>query len=177
MRRLPVVLILLAAMSGPATADGPGFRLTSPAFKDGGGIPVVHTCDGKSVSPRLEWQGVPGRARALALIVEDPDAPSGMFVHWVLLNISPKRRALEEGARLVVDLRRSEVMVAGRNGAGKGGYIGPCPPSGTHRYVFRLFALDGALNLRTGATRDQALRAMQGHVLAEARLTGTYRRR
>jgi len=172
-----LMTLLWIGMAAHAVAIDASFTIFSPAFREGGMIPAKHTCDGKSLSPRLEWRGVPEGTRALALIVEDPDAPSGMFVHWVLLNISPKRKGLEEGAKPVVDLRRSEAQVSGNNGAGRKGYTGPCPPSGTHRYVFRLFALDRALDLRDGATRVKALETMKGHVLAEARLTGLYRRR
>jgi Raf kinase inhibitor-like YbhB/YbcL family protein len=158
---------------------GATIRLESAAFKDGGTIPKAHTCDGRGTSPPLAWSGVPEAARSLALIVEDPDAPGGTFTHWVLFDVPPGTKGLGEGIPPEGEVRLTPAGAAarqGRNDFGKLGYGGPCPPRGTHRYVFLLYALDAPLNLKPGATRDDLLRAMKGHILAEGRLMGRYSR-
>ena len=149
-------------------------EISSTAFSEGEMIPTRYTCDGPDVSPDLSWSGVPETAKSLALICDDPDAPMGTWVHWVLFNIPssasglpaeiPSDAALENGAR------------HGNNDFGRLGYGGPCPPGGTHRYYFKLYALDVELNLDSGVTKDQLLEAMQGHILAEAQLMGKYKR-
>jgi Raf kinase inhibitor-like YbhB/YbcL family protein len=147
----------------------------SPAFEEGGAIPARYTCDGLDVSPPLSWGSVPDGTRSLALIADDPDAPSGTFVHWVLYNLPPDTRRLPE------DVPNRETLPGGAaqgvNGAGGVGYMGPCPPSGTHRYFFKVYALDTRSNLGAGATKEDLVGAMEGHILAEGRLVGTYRRR
>ena len=150
-------------------------RLFTSAFENGGAIPPKYTCDGENVSPPLEWSDVPGDATALTLIVEDPDAPRGTFVHWLIFDIP----ASEHGLAEAVGIAGPEAGGGrqGRNGFGKLGYGGPCPPSGTHRYFFRLYALERKLNVRSGVGRDevdQAIRA--GGVVAEAELMGRYTR-
>jgi Raf kinase inhibitor-like YbhB/YbcL family protein len=162
--------------------------LRSAAFSDGGLIPKAHTCDGEDRSPPLEWSGVPGTARSLALICDDPDAPMGTFSHWVLFNLPPRVQALPEGdsAAATITAPASEPGGAsgaeaprpqpGKNDFGKLGYGGPCPPSGTHRYIFRLYALDTRLGLTSSATRADVLQASRGHILAEGRLMGRYAR-
>lgn len=151
-------------------------QITSSAFDDGEPIPVPHTCDGEDRSPPLEWSGVPEEAETLALIVDDPDAPAGTWVHWVIYGLPSDRDGLPEGvppAETGPDGARQ-----GRNDFQRLGYGGPCPPSnGAHRYVFKLYALDADPEIEPGATKDRLLEAMEGHVLAEARLMGTYRRR
>jgi Raf kinase inhibitor-like YbhB/YbcL family protein len=148
--------------------------VTSAAFEEGGTIPASYTCDGLDVSPPLSWGSVPDGTQTLALIVDDPDAPSGTFVHWVLYNLPP------DTGRLPEDVPKQETLPSGAaqgvNGAGSVGYMGLCPPSGTHRYFFKVYALDTALDLGGRATKEDLLSAMQGHVLAEGRLMGTYRR-
>jgi Raf kinase inhibitor-like YbhB/YbcL family protein len=147
------------------------FTITSPAFADGADIPRRHTCDGETRSPRLTWRDPPTGARSFALIVDDPDAPSGTFTHWVLFNVPGGSTELPEGAT---------VGRSGRNDFGKNGYGGPCPPEGhgPHRYFFKLSALDvEALKLADGASRAQLEAAMQGHVLGTAQLVGRYERR
>jgi Raf kinase inhibitor-like YbhB/YbcL family protein len=153
--------------------------LTSPAFQNGGEIPSTHTCEGKDVSPPLAWSGTPPGTRSLALIVDDPDAPDPKapkmtWVHWVIYNLPPDTR------RLPQDVPNRQTLpsgaVQGVNGAGTVGYMGPCPPSGTHRYVFRVYALDTQLDLGGSATKEDLVSAMEGHVLAEGHLMGTYRR-
>lgn len=154
-------------------------ELKSPAFRDGAAIPRVHTCDGDDVSPPLEWSGVPAGTRSLALIMEDPDAPAGTWVHWVLYDLPGGLKKL--GARLP----KTEVLAGGgAHGAcwgvetfSKTGYHGPCPPPGpAHRYVFTLYALDAATDLPPGRTKAEVLRAMKGAVLAKAALVGMYGR-
>jgi Raf kinase inhibitor-like YbhB/YbcL family protein len=149
-------------------------EISSTAFSEGEMIPTRYTCDGPDVSPDLSWSGVPDTAKSLALICDDPDAPMGTWVHWVLFNIPssasglpaeiPSDAALENGAR------------HGTNDFRRLGYGGPCPPGGTHRYYFKLYALDAVLNLDSGATKAELLEAMQGHILAESQLMGTYKR-
>jgi Raf kinase inhibitor-like YbhB/YbcL family protein len=145
-------------------------ELTSGVFDEGAPIPERYTCDGDNASPPLSWASVPGGARSLALIVHDPDAPSGDFVHWVAWNIDAGSPGLDESAPAPAE---------GTNGFGKQGYDGPCPPSGhgPHRYLHELFALDAELDLEPGATSEQLEDAMNGHVLAGAELVGTYERR
>jgi Raf kinase inhibitor-like YbhB/YbcL family protein len=154
-------------------------RVESPAFPDGGAIPKVHGCDGKDVSPPLTWSGVPEAARSLALICEDPDAPRGTWTHWVIFDIPSTVRSLAEGvpaeARVTV-AEGGEPARQGRNDFGKTGYGGPCPPSGTHHYLFRIYALDTGLTLGPETTREDLLRSIRGHVLAEGKLTGLYSR-
>ncbi len=148
--------------------------LASAAFSEGDSVPRKHTCDGADVSPPLSWTGVPEKARSLVLIVEDPDAPAKTWVHWVLFDLPASATGLPEG--VPSDSRPPGGGVHGVNDFGNPGYGGPCPPSGTHRYVFVLAALDDLLNLPPGASRAAVGRAMKGHVLGEARLTGRYAR-
>jgi len=157
------------------TGKGSPLRLEIEAFADGRPIPARYTADGEDVSPALSWTGVPPKARSLALICEDPDAPRGNWVHWVLYDIEPSVTSLPEAVAAVPTLGAAGTH--GKNDFGKPGYGGPAPPSGTHRYFFRLYALDGALSLPPGATVAQLRRAMEGHILAEAERMGTYSRR
>ena len=143
-------------------------QVQSSAFSEGGSIPRPYTCDGKDVSPPLSWSGVPEATKSLALICDDPDASSKTWVHWVLFNIPPRSGELKEAA--------SGVGTQGKNDFQKPGYGGPCPPSGTHRYLFKLYALDTELKLSAGATKADVERAMEGHVLAKGTLTGKYAR-
>ena len=145
------------------------FALTSSAFIEGGPIPVEHTCDGEDVAPPLGWSDAPAGVQAFALIVDDPDAPAGTWVHWVLFNLPANATALPES---------STQAEQGRSDFKRVGYGGPCPPPGKpHRYFFKLYALDGPLALRAGATKAEVERAMQGHILGTAQLVGTYARR
>lgn len=150
-------------------------QLTSPAFPEGGAIPRQHTCDGKDVSPPLAWSGVPPGAKSLALLCDDPDAPAGDWVHWVVFDLSPSRIDLPEGVPPSEEI--AGIGRQGRNDFKKIGWGGPCPPRGTHRYVFTLYALDRTLELGRSVTKADVLAAIRGHVLAEAKLTGTYTRR
>jgi len=149
-------------------------NVTSTAFKEGAMIPKRYSCDGDDVSPDLAWTGVPEGARTLALICDDPDAPMGTWVHWVLFNIPPDVTSLP--AEVPSQKTLSNGARHGKNDFGKFGYGGPCPPGGTHRYYFKLYALDTAINLESGITKAQLVDAMQGHILAEGQLMGKYKR-
>ena len=150
-------------------------RLESPAFSNGRPIPAVHTADGRDVSPALSWSGVPREAQSLALLCEDPDAPRGTWVHWVLYDLPASATGLPEAVAAAE--RPATGGAQGKNDFGRLGYGGPAPPSGTHRYYFRLYALDAPLGLPPGATRRDVGRAMEGRILAEGELMGTYSRR
>ncbi len=143
-------------------------ELTSPAFENGGMIPARYSCDGDDVSPPLRISGVPEGARALVLIMDDPDAPMGTFDHWLVWNIPADTTEIAEGTE--------PEGVPGRTDFGNTHYGGPCPPGGTHTYRFRLYALDRELDLPKGARKKKLLQAMEGHVLAEAVLRGKYSR-
>jgi Raf kinase inhibitor-like YbhB/YbcL family protein len=146
------------------------FKLTSDAFATGQSIPAKYSCIGKNISPALAWTEPPAGTQAFALIVDDPDAPMGTWVHWVLFNIPAATRSLAEG----LSVKGDGNIVAGKNSSGRLSYDGPCPPSGTHRYFFKLYALDTTLSLQSGVTKDQLLKAMNGHILAQAELMGTF---
>jgi Raf kinase inhibitor-like YbhB/YbcL family protein len=151
------------------------FQLTTTAFHNEEAIPQKYTGDGENLSPPLRWTDPPAGTASLALVCEDPDAPRGTFTHWVLYNLPAETRELSEGVTAATALSGSAAQ--GTNDFGMAGYGGPAPPPGKpHRYVFKLFALDGPLPLRTGATRAQLLDAIKGHVLAEGQVTGTYGR-
>ena len=150
------------------------FTLTCPAFTDGAAISAVYTCEGRDVSPPLAWTEPPSGTKSFALISDDPDAPGKTWVHWVVYDLPAAARALPEA--YPPDGHRPDGTRQGMTDFGRIGYGGPCPPSGTHRYAFRLYALDARLALPVGAAKSQVETAMQGHVLAQARLLGTYRR-
>jgi hypothetical protein len=140
--------------------------VTSSAFEHNGAIPVKHSCEGEDVNPDLEISGIPTEAVSLLLIMDDPDAPMGTFTHWVVWNIQVDSQIAED----------SVPGIEGENSAGQVSYIGPCPPSGTHRYFFRVFALDTELDLESGSDRDIVEDSMNGHVVAYGELMGTYSR-
>ena len=162
---LAIVLVAIVSFA----AGGAKMKVTSSAFQEGGNIPSKFTCDGADSSPPLQIADVPSAAKSLALIVDDPDAPSGLFTHWMVWNISPQTSTVAEGS--------APKGVHGTNDFGKPGYGGPCPPSGTHRYYFKIFALDGELDLPSGAKRSQLDAAMKGHVVAQGELMGRYSRK
>ena len=149
-------------------------QITSSAFSEGGMIPERYTCDGTDVSPDLAWTGIPEGTRSLALICDDPDAPMGTWVHWVLFNIPPDETGLP--AEVAPEASLSNGPIHGTNDFSRLGYGGPCPPGGTHRYYFKLYALDTKLNLDSGATKAQLEDAMESHILAEGQLMGKYSR-
>ncbi|HKU38340.1 MAG TPA: YbhB/YbcL family Raf kinase inhibitor-like protein [Polyangiales bacterium] len=149
--------------------------LESPAFRAGAAIPTEYTADGDDKSPPLRWSGVPENAKTLALIMEDPDAPSGTFVHWLAFNIPATIDHLNAGTEHRGDY--TDGTLQGKNGFDRVGYGGPRPPRGqTHDYVFRFYALDDRLGLEPGVSKEQIERAMQGHVLASAELRARYGR-
>ena len=151
-------------------------KLISSAYSEGGAIPARSTCDGGRISPPLSWTGVPPDARSLALILHDPDAPRpGGFTHWIVYNLDPHSNLLPEG--IPARTRLGGSVMQGRNDAGKDGYFGPCPPSGTHRYVLTLYALNTVLDLEPGASEPQVLAAMKGHIIETAVLIGAYTRK
>lgn len=149
-------------------------KITSPAFKEGGKIPKKYTADGPNVSPPLKWESVPEGTQYLALICDDPDAPVGVWVHWVLYNLPAEIKSLPENVPSKKTLENGAAQ--GTNDFRKIGYGGPAPPSGTHRYYFNLYALDTKLDLEPGAAKDDLLKAMKGHILAHGRLMGKYKR-
>ncbi len=163
-----------AADGSPAGGERMSFTLSSPAFEAGETIPVDYTCDGRDVSPPLRWGSTPAGTVTLALICDDPDAPVGTWVHWVVYNIPSSREGFDEA--VPPEERLPDGTLQGRNDFGRIGYGGPCPPGGTHRYFFKLYALDTKLDLPPGARKDNLLRAMKGHVLAESELMGRYGR-
>ncbi|MFS8907342.1 YbhB/YbcL family Raf kinase inhibitor-like protein [Synechococcus sp. OH2] len=150
-------------------------QLTSSAFAPSQPIPSRYTCEGEDLSPPLTWSGAPVGTQSFALTMDDPDAPRGTFVHWVVYNLPASVTSLPEGIRSDSDLPQGAVH--GQNSWGRNSYGGPCPPSGTHRYFFTLYALDRQLALAPGATKEALLQAMTGHILAQAQLMGTYQRR
>lgn len=153
------------------------FSLTSAAFAEGAAIPTKHTCDGADASPPLAWSGTPPRTAAFALIADDPDAPAGTWVHWVLYNLPPTVSRLPENVPKTETLPELAGALQGRTDFRRPGYGGPCPPPGpAHRYFFKLYALDASLKLKPGATKADVEAAMKGHLLGTAQLTGTYAR-
>jgi Raf kinase inhibitor-like YbhB/YbcL family protein len=146
-----------------------GFALESGVFENAQAIPSRHSCEGEDVSPPLRWTNVPEGTRSLALVVDDPDAPGGVFAHWIAWGLDPAAEGLGEG---------ESAPREGQNDFGTTGYRGPCPPSGhgRHRYVFRLYALDSDPELAAGAAKTELEQAIEGHVLTTAELVGTYER-
>ena len=160
--------------SGAQVKGGNNMQIKSSAFKNGARIPAKHTCDGVDVSPLLEWGKLPAGTKYLALICDDPDAPMGTWVHWVLYDVPASAGGLPEKLPPLKEL--ADGTKQGMNDFRAIGYGGPCPPSGEHRYFFKLYALDGPTGLKPGATKAQLLAAMKGHILAEAELMGKYKR-
>ncbi len=162
-----VLVILLVFVVACSQNNGTyKMNLTSPEFKDNEQIPSKFTCDGYDISPTLNIGELPENTKTLALITDDPDAPTGTFTHWIVWNINPTN-TIKEGEKPGIE---------GKNDFGSNGYKGPCPPSGTHRYFFRLYALDTVLDLKEEATKSDLKKAMKTHVLAKAELIGTYKR-
>jgi Raf kinase inhibitor-like YbhB/YbcL family protein len=143
-------------------------EIRSVAFEHEGEIPAKYSCDGEDISPELGWSGAPEGTQSWAIIMDDPDAPVGIWVHWVLYNLPAEATGLAEGSE--------GSGSGGSNSWNRMGYGGPCPPSGTHRYFFKLYALDSELELSEGVSKEELLAAMEGHILAEAELMGTYAR-
>jgi Raf kinase inhibitor-like YbhB/YbcL family protein len=148
------------------------FTLTSSAFANGQSIPAKYSCVGTEISPPLEWSEPPAGTKSFALIMDDPDAPMGTWVHWVLFNIPISAHGWPENTPKDAELVNGAMQ--GTNSGGGIGYSGPCPPFGTHRYFIRLYALDTMLNPGVGANRDELLKSMEGHILVQAELMGTF---
>jgi Raf kinase inhibitor-like YbhB/YbcL family protein len=149
-------------------------KLSSAAFAEGEMIPKQYSCDGEDISPPLAWQNTPAGTKTFALICDDPDAPMGTWVHWVMFNIPPDTTELPENTPPQEELANGAKQ--GTNDFRKIGYGGPCPPGGTHRYYFKLYALDTELDLKANITKAGLLQAMEGHILAVAQLMGKYKR-
>jgi Raf kinase inhibitor-like YbhB/YbcL family protein len=162
-------LLIGCVTNGTGVGQMGELKLTSPAFRNNETIPAKYTCDGNNVNPQLEIAGIPEDAKSLALIMDDPDAPSGTWVHWLVWNISPISRISEEDV--------PTGAVEGITSFGKSGYGGPCPPSGTHRYFFKLYALDAKLDLNQNAKKPDLENAIKGHILAKTELIGLYSRK
>lgn len=150
-------------------------EIISSAFKPGETIPSKYTCDNIDISPPLTWSRVPPGTKSFALICDDPDAPSGTYVHWVLFNLPPDTRELAEAVPKKDILENGARQ--GKNDYGKTGYGGPCPPSGTHRYYFKIFALDCELDEKPGITKKDLVKVMESHVLEEGQLMGRYKKK
>ncbi|HSF79947.1 MAG TPA: YbhB/YbcL family Raf kinase inhibitor-like protein [Anaerolineales bacterium] len=177
LRNVFLVILMVGLVSCAPTTSHPddesevdmGLTLASTAFSDGEKIPKEYTCEGNDISPQLAWTDVPPATQSLVMIMDDPDAPSGTWVHWVLFNIEPQVEELPEGG--------TGIGVEGNNSWRRTGYGGPCPPAGqTHRYIFKLYALDVELGLRAGASKKEVEKAIQNHILAQVQITGTYSR-
>jgi Raf kinase inhibitor-like YbhB/YbcL family protein len=169
-----ILIVLVGCRGQEASPAGEGgddmtIQITSTVFTEGGKIPKIYTCDDQNVSPPLAWTRVPTNTVSLALIMDDPDATAGTWVHWVLYNLPPSLSSLEQG--------KSGEGTDGKNDFGKLGYGGPCPPRGAnHRYFIKMYALDATLDLKSGATKAQVENAMKGHILAQGQLMGRYGR-
>jgi Raf kinase inhibitor-like YbhB/YbcL family protein len=145
-------------------------KVFSPSFRDGEFIPDKFTCDGENISPEIKWEGVPEDAESLILICDDPDAPGGDFVHWVVFNIPPDKMGLEENAKI------SGIADLGMTDFGRRGYGGPCPPSGIHHYHFKVYALDQVIDAEKTIDKYRLLEKMRGHILAQGEIVGLYKR-
>ncbi|MGH7950586.1 MAG: YbhB/YbcL family Raf kinase inhibitor-like protein [Limisphaerales bacterium] len=176
--------MLFGCLLSASCSDGPKFakesvmniEITSAAFSEGGLIPQKYTCQGDDISPPLKWAAAPPNTKSFTLICEDPDAPTGAWTHWVIYNLPPNVTELSENVPKTETI--SGGAKQGLNSFKKIGYGGPCPPAGKpHRYFFKMYALDAMLNLKSGVTKKELLKAMNGHVLAEGQLMGTYQRK
>jgi Raf kinase inhibitor-like YbhB/YbcL family protein len=176
-RSLGLLVTLLVACAQPPTATPAppagtsSIQLTSPAFANDAPIPVEYSCQGSNHSPALNWEGIPAGAQSLALIMDDPDAPGGTYVHWVLANLPAAEKGLSSGQNLPAG------AIQGTNSSGRSGYTGPCPPAGkAHHYIFTLYAVDLVLALDAAPNKAGLLSALEGHILAIGQLVGTYQR-
>ena len=162
---------IIELQQSQTSSDSASLKITSSAFINEGMIPARYTCDGDNIAPELNWRHIPDNVVSFALICDDPDAPNGTWIHWVLFNIPAGDSCLT--------LEKNEHVqkhIDGVNSWGSTGYGGPCPPSGTHRYYFKLYALDTMLDLNAGATKDELLEAMDGHILVSGQIMGRYQR-
>lgn len=164
-------LVCMAPVCDGVRSMTKNMTITSKAFAHGEKIPVIYSCDGQGISPPLSFSNVSPKAVSLALVMDDPDAPNQTFVHWVAWNIDPRQEGLSENIKA-----NDEKISQGTNSAKKIGYTGPCPPTGSHRYFFKLYALDSKLSLPQGATIADFEKAIKGHVIEESKFMGTFSR-
>ena len=176
MKKIFIVLVCLFFHnnSGYAISKTSALEIKSPAFENNGIIPKQYSCDGINISPPLSWSNIPEGAKSLALILDDPDAPTGTWVHWIIYNMPPASKGLQEGVIPIQEMAHETKQ--GINDFKKIGYGGPCPPSGTHRYLFKLYALDTKLTLKSGATKKQLENAIKGHIILQGELIGKYKK-
>jgi Raf kinase inhibitor-like YbhB/YbcL family protein len=161
-------LVLVVPHHALAAEKKTMLAISSPTFKHNESIPKKYTCDGENISPPLKIKNIPMNAKSLALILDDPDAPGGTFTHWIAWHISPKKTQISEGEKGKIS--------EGLNGLGQKGYFGPCPPSGTHHYHFKLYALDSDVDISEKSKKKDLLIAMKSHTIQSATLIGTYSR-
>lgn len=173
-KKILAIAVLAALATITTGGNAMALTLTSSAFTNKSAIPSKYTCDGNDTSPPLAWSNAPAGTKSFALISDDPDAPSGTWVHWVMWNIPSSATSLSEGIAKTAAL--SDGTKQGINDSRRPGYGGPCPPSGTHRYFFKLYALDTVLDLQPNTTKPQLESAINGHVLGQTELMGTYSR-
>jgi Raf kinase inhibitor-like YbhB/YbcL family protein len=164
-----VMVVFFSASLDKEVRAMAALQITSPAFQNNGTIPRLYTCDGKDINPPLMIANCPQGTKSIALICDDPDAPMGIWVHWVLWNINPGVKEIKENTV-------PQGAVQGINDFKKHSYGGPCPPSGTHRYFFKVYALDTILNISPNSTKAELEKAMKGHILVEGQLVGLYKR-
>jgi Raf kinase inhibitor-like YbhB/YbcL family protein len=180
MKYIALILIILSSFYSLAQTETKRggkkmeIKLTSAAFREGDYIPKKYTCDGENVSPPLEWSGIPAETTSIAIICEDPDAPMGTWVHWVIFNIPSSTNKLSE--KIPTNKILEDGTTQGNNDFRKIGYGGPCPPGGTHRYFFKIYALNKRIELVPRATKAELLHEMNEHILAEGKLMGKYSR-
>lgn len=170
MKKYAFILFLLLWIFNYKLFAAPKFELTSSAFSQNAMIPAEYTCDGANHSPPLAWNNAPEKTQSFVLIVDDPNAPNGLFTHWILINIPSNLKKLEAGTL------GPQGAMAIKNSSKMSTYYGPCPQLGAHRYVFKLYAIDKTLNLPETATKDEILNAITSHVLAESQLAGLYQK-
>jgi hypothetical protein len=178
MGKICLIVLVLSIFSYITAADGKDreekkmaeMSISSPAFENNGTVPQKYTCDGSDINPPLKITGIPSSAKSMALIVDDPDAPAGIWVHWLVWNIDPGTPEIKENSV-------PSGAVQGLNDFRKKDYGGPCPPSGTHRYFFKLYALDKRLDLKSGASKADLEKTMAGHIVGQAELVGLYSRK
>jgi len=167
-------LLTASLVLGQAEVAVKKIEVRSSAFGEGERIPSEFTCDGANVSPPIVWSGIPPHTQSIAIIVDDPDVPSGDWAHWVIYDLPPSLMGIQAGAPASEKLPAGGIQ--GRTNFGRIGYGGPCPPKGAHRYFFKVYTLDAMLHLKSGATKKELLEAMRGHVLGEGALMGRYER-
>lgn len=175
---IPGIMLSSACISDtsrPSDKSGGTINLSSDAFRNGGELPPVYTCKGQDISPRLTWEGVPAGTKSVTLVMDDPDAPGGTFSHWILYNLPPETRVLP--AAIPANQSLPDGSRQGINDFRRTGYSGPCPPPGkSHRYYFRLFALDIILPQTGSLTRETLLKSIEGHVIAKGEIMGFFKR-